>query len=76
MRTIALETGVRLEVSDTGQGLTPGRVRAAVHAVLHDAEDAWNRIGTRHRAVGDQRLQGTHFSRKRTGQRRDLSEST
>ncbi len=55
-----------------GQRTEPGRVRAAVYAVLHD-EASRHRAGTGDRAVGDQRSSRDHsrFQRRRPGH--DLS---
>ncbi len=51
MRTTEHEGNVRIEVSDTGKGLTPGRVLAAVHSLLHD-QGAGNWPGARDYPVG------------------------
>ena len=71
IRTAAHEGGVRLEVSDTGQGLTRGRMRPPLHAVLHD-QDARHRIGLGDRAIGDQRPRGQDRRAQRAGQGDDI----
>jgi sensor histidine kinase regulating citrate/malate metabolism len=57
-RTAETQTGVRIEVSDTGKGLTPEGGLATLYAVLHD-EAVGHRAGAGDCAIGDQRPSGT-----------------
>ena len=64
IRTAVHEGGARLEVSDTGQGLDRGRMRAPFHAVLHD-QNPRHRIGLSDCAVRHQRPRGKDRSAER-----------
>ncbi len=54
LRTRQSGDRIVVEISDTGTGLTRGRVRPPVYALLHQ-QGAWHRAGTGHRAIHRQR---------------------
>ncbi len=68
LRTMHTDGHVRLEVSDTGAGLDAGRMRAPVHALLHD-QAARHGARAGDRAIGGERSRRPHFRRERNGRR-------
>ena len=75
VRTAALTGGVRLEISDTGQGLTPEECER-LFTPYYTTKTARHGTGPGDRAVGGERSRRADFGGEREGQGRDVPHRT